>query len=174
MDGRQDVYAPTAPPIGLTAAIHLASRPHRAAISWLCRLIAPRSNLLKPNFHSNCSNPRPLHPYRDELHQVRHYEPRLLDLQADLPRMVLRPAIEAGAIGPSHPRLPQLRLESPKRPGRADIFDQTNNAVGLHDAGDLTECRLLQLVRQDTEQERCHGGVERTVGEPEAGHVHLP
>jgi hypothetical protein len=92
-------------------------------------------------------SPRQLGACRDELQEIVHHVPALHDLKARLGHMTLSLPVEARAICPGNPGLPQARCEPPQRPGGARIFEQPNQAARLDDATKLLERRHLQIIR---------------------------
>src|SRR6266567_7892917 len=76
-------------------------------------------------------------PCCDQLHEVIHhiaafdeFQPRLGDMPLGLP-------VEARAVGPRDPRLPNRGHNPPDSPVRTDIFQQPNKAARLDDPTQL-------------------------------------
>ena len=87
--------------------------------------------------------------------------------------VLLGAAVEAGAVGPGHPRLPQLRDHPARAFGRTYSSSRIDSA-GLHHAGKLAKSGGLLIIGEHAEHKARDSRVEGRIGKIELGDIHQP
>jgi len=116
---------------------------------------------------SGCRNARAY-----QLRQILHDIPALVKLQSGCRKVFIGLPIEADAIGPCEPRLPDARDDPTQRPLRPHIFQKPNKPARLDDSAKFPQSRQLQPVGQNAEEEGCYRSVEGAIREFEIGDIH--
>src|SRR6185437_6201995 len=105
--------------------------------------------------------------------EIRHKKAGFADRQPRFANMVLGLAIEASAVGPADPRVPEPGNCPSNGSLRAHILEEPDGTARSDDAREFPQGDDLLLVWKDAEEKARNGGIKRAIGEMEVNHVHL-
>ena len=109
---------------------------------------------------------------RHQLEKIINNEAGLDNFQSSHSCMLFVFAVEACAISPGNPWLPQARYKSAYHARWPDILQQPNYTAWFHDAAKRAERQFLLLIRQHAEQKTCDRCIKRRVWKSQRRHVH--